>query len=184
MSVWRKTAQWAALSLPVAIPVNRLHRTIVRPNARFATLIKSEQYREWLINAGTQLELQKPARVEGYFGLSVGIPSTSRGDLDGYLKATLDLLQTHGVIENDRLCQRIIIQKTLDNEMTVTIVSTNAVGKNADTESSVGTLQGGKSKARRRSKASDSDDSSDGGTRESGSTEGNSGKLAASRHRE
>jgi Holliday junction resolvase RusA-like endonuclease len=184
MSVLRKTAQWVSLRLPTAPLVNRLHRTIVRPGARFATLIKSEQYREWLINAGKQLELQNPACVQGYFGISIGIPHKSRGDLDGYLKATLDLLQAHGVIDNDRFCQRILIQKSIEEEMTISIVATKQVAEHANAAAAMGTLQASSGKARRRSKASDSDNSCDGGTSESGSTEDNSGKLAASRHSE
>jgi hypothetical protein len=141
----RKTAEWVSFALPVAPPVNSLHRTIVRPGARFPTMIKSERYRLWIEEAGKEL---------GFFNISVGIPHKQRADLDAYLKATLDLLQAHLIIENDKLCQRIIIQRTLDQLMMVCVSQANQLESvNVSEKRASGALQSGQGKARRRSEA-------------------------------
>jgi len=150
----RKTAEWVSFALPVAPPVNSLHRTIVRPGARFPTMIKSERYRLWIEEAGKELRRQNPSSVLGFFNISVGIPHKQRADLDAYLKATLDLLQAHLIIENDKLCQRIIIQRTLDQLMMVCVSQANQLESvNVSEKRASGALQSGQGKARRRSEA-------------------------------
>lgn len=110
------------LTLPVCPGVNALYRSFVRPGSRYAVSIKSERYRNWITQAGHELQLQKPGSIPGLFKISLLVPR-KRGDLDGFLKATLDLLQTHGVIANDKYCEEINVRWTSSKSMLVVITS-------------------------------------------------------------
>lgn len=55
--------------------------------------------------------------IEGAFEFHVdAYYPNNRSDLDGCFKATLDLLQKHGAIKNDRYCVKIIARKFIDKE--------------------------------------------------------------------
>jgi len=70
---------------------------------------KTDAYTNWAIEAGWALKQQKyskfttPVSVE----LQVGPPDRRKRDLDNVQKATFDLLEHLGVIENDNLIHRI-----------------------------------------------------------------------------
>lgn len=71
--------------------------------------VKSARYTEWLKAAGWELQAQKPAKVSGTFRFTMVAyrPDRRRRDLDNLIKPVLDLLKTHGVIEDDHLTQSI-----------------------------------------------------------------------------
>lgn len=112
----RHISDEVTLRLPICPGVNALYRAFVRPGAKYATSIKSEAYRRWIKDAGAQLEGQSPACVPGLFEFEMSVPAKARGDLDGFLKASLDLLEAHGVIENDKHCQRIEVWRSLEEQ--------------------------------------------------------------------
>lgn len=75
--------------------------------------IKSQQYRDWTEAAGWQLKAQIGGKmIPGPIGVTIKLVKQSKRktDLDGRLKAPLDLLCQHGVIEDDSLIQRIEAQ--------------------------------------------------------------------------
>lgn len=82
--------------------------------------VKSRRYRQWLKAAGWELQGQRPLKIAGPFEVEIQVPPT-RGDLDNYTKAVIDLLVRHGVVEGDgpklnmgmRLVRRPDIKKTL-----------------------------------------------------------------------
>jgi Holliday junction resolvase RusA-like endonuclease len=43
------------------------------------------------------------------YALRVTVPATMPADIDNCLKALSDLLQEHGVVENDRLYRRLMV---------------------------------------------------------------------------
>jgi Holliday junction resolvase RusA-like endonuclease len=85
--------------------------------------VKSSQYRAWLSEAGWQLKAQQAKPIRGPVEISIIVPDNNRRDLDGYLKPTLDLLVSHGIIEGDKCktVRHIYMQWSGDPAMLVTI---------------------------------------------------------------
>jgi hypothetical protein len=74
------------------------------------------------------------------------VPSRTPGDIDNRLKALSDLLQEHGIVENDRLCPRLLIERgdLAELELTVapaTAINVRAVVRRADCRSNVALAQ-------------------------------------------
>jgi len=69
---------------------------------------KSPEYKNWIQVAHWQLNQQKKiiGKVDGKFRIHL-LLSRSRAscDLDNYIKPVLDVLQSYGVIENDKFCE-------------------------------------------------------------------------------
>src|SRR5262245_54348574 len=64
--------------------------------------IKSPGYHSWITEAGWQLRLGHPAKIMRTVAVCVTLGlATRRPDVDNCLKALLDLLVTHEVIEDD-----------------------------------------------------------------------------------
>ena len=63
----------------------------------------SQKYADWIQEAGWELKRQRPAKVAGKVAVlfEFGKPDKRKRDLDNRLKAPLDLLVEHGVIEAD-----------------------------------------------------------------------------------
>ena len=115
----RKSVEYVALDLPSPISTNALWRP--RPGG----MCKTVAYKDWLTEAGLVLNTQKPGRVEGPFCITIRVARNWRGDLDNALKGTLDLLQSHGVIANDKLAQRIIAERSDVPGVSVLVCSTS-----------------------------------------------------------
>lgn len=115
----RAIADHVTLYLPPPISVNAMYRSFAM-GKRLAT-IKSQKYRDWIREAGDMLEAQKPACVPGYYAIGIAVPAKTRVDIGNVEKAVSDLLQTHNVIENDRLCERIEIWRGAEDRMLVSI---------------------------------------------------------------
>ena len=64
---------------------------------------KSQRYCDWLMEAGLQLNRQRPTPVKGPVRMTYefGAPDSRRRDLSNLLKGPEDLLVKHGVIEAD-----------------------------------------------------------------------------------
>jgi Holliday junction resolvase RusA-like endonuclease len=95
----RQRAHSTEFELPIAPSTNGLTRNVPGKGR-----VKTDLYRRWLIEAGWALKEQHVPKVEGTVSLTfwAAIPKRSR-DLDNLIKATLDLLQANGIIENDAL---------------------------------------------------------------------------------
>ena len=64
--------------------------------------IKSPGYRAWIKEAGWERRLSRPAKIKGTVAVSVTLGmGCRRPDVDNCLKALLDLLVAHEVIEDD-----------------------------------------------------------------------------------
>lgn len=97
-----------ALNLPRPPSVNNLFVNVPGKGR-----IKSADYRNWIATAGWMLKAQRPASIKGGYRVLILVGPT-RADLGNCEKALSDLLQTHGVIENDRLCQGIALERSND----------------------------------------------------------------------
>jgi crossover junction endodeoxyribonuclease RusA len=109
------------IDLPAPPSVNRLWRTTSSVGVR-----RSAEYLTWIKQAGLLLLTQKPKlsprAISGPYSLIVRLKPRN-ADLDNFIKAVSDLLQTHGLIENDRLCRKILMiwDENLDVDCRVTI---------------------------------------------------------------
>jgi Holliday junction resolvase RusA-like endonuclease len=118
----RKPCGYAAIDLPPPISANAIWRNVVvggKPRT-----LKSKAYLAWVSEAGAMLNAQKPGFVEGHYCLTITVTNKSRIDLDNTVKAVNDLLQSQGVVSNDRLCEEITIRRGNVPGMSVLIVST------------------------------------------------------------
>jgi crossover junction endodeoxyribonuclease RusA len=117
----RKEAQYVSLFFETKlVSTNALYRSIRGRN------IKSKEARDFVRDAGSELEAQKPCCVPGPYGLRIALSKSTRIDCDNALKAMIDLLHMHGVVEGDgkRYLRRIEVWFS-DNEKTmVQVIST------------------------------------------------------------
>jgi len=119
--IGRKPSEYVALDLPIPVSTNALWRSIVVNG--HVRVVKSKAYQAWLAEAGYCLNAQKPGMVSSVFGLRMRVANDCRADLDNMLKATLDLLQIHGIILDDKLAQRITIERAPIKGMSLLVIS-------------------------------------------------------------
>lgn len=90
------------IHLPMPPSANRLWRRAGN------TIHKSSSYTSWLRQAGLIAMSQRPGAIAGPYKISICAARQSRKlDLDNILKPIGDLLQSIGVIDNDRDCEMI-----------------------------------------------------------------------------
>jgi len=73
--------------------------------------IRTERYRQWATAAGW--DCKRKGSVHGAFTVTITIDRQTRhvlSDIDNRCKPVLDLLQEHGIIDNDRHCERATIE--------------------------------------------------------------------------
>lgn len=64
---------------------------------------KSKKYTTWIKAAGWELLAQRPRRVVGPYEIRIILgKKRNRGDADNRIKAVVDLLVKHGIVEDDR----------------------------------------------------------------------------------
>jgi crossover junction endodeoxyribonuclease RusA len=104
------------LELPPAPSVNNLFVSIGRRRVR------SRRYRSWLSAAGWHLQAQRLGTIGGPWQCHITLPTTVRGDTDNYAKPLLDLLVKHSVVDDDRYCRRLTVEKTGETDsVTITL---------------------------------------------------------------
>lgn len=88
----------ASIEIPAPPSVNEMFR-----NVRGKGRVKTAAYVDWLGHAGWVLRSQCPEKISGRVVLVISVERMSRSaDIDNRVKAILDLLVTHGVIDDDR----------------------------------------------------------------------------------
>lgn len=70
---------------------------------------KTKEYMGWIKAAGWMLNIQRPQPIKGRVNVSIMAPRNNRRDLDNHVKALLDLLVGHSLIEDDRKIERLDI---------------------------------------------------------------------------
>lgn len=93
------------IDLPRPISVNRLW-TNVPGKGR----VRTQEYRTWMRAAGWMVKAAHPKQLRCAVSLTLTVNPEYKGDLDGVLKATLDCLETCGVVVNDRQFRKITLQ--------------------------------------------------------------------------
>lgn len=104
------------LHLPLCPPVNNLFFNL--PGRRTAAgkwapggRARSQRYRTWAQAAGWDVEQAAAPRLAGAVTVEIAVPARMPGDLDGRSKAAIDLLVTHGLIEDDRLVHELLMRR-------------------------------------------------------------------------
>jgi Holliday junction resolvase RusA-like endonuclease len=120
----RTSRRYVSINLPPPVSVNDLWKPGRRGD--HVTIIRSPKYNAWFSEAGYMLNSQRPGMVEGPYALTIKVTAASKIDLGNVEKAVSDLLQAHGVIENDRLAQKITIERADNEGMLITVVGVNA----------------------------------------------------------
>lgn len=94
------------LSLPYPTSANKLWRAVKGRN------IKSAEYRLWEAKALVAVAQQRPGRVYGAYIIHIEAirPDIRRRDVANLEKACSDLLVTAGIIEDDCLANKLIIE--------------------------------------------------------------------------
>lgn len=94
------------LDLPKPPSVNAIYRNV--PGKGRA---KTKVYAQWIEAAGWLLKIQRPKPVPGPYTLHIAVGPT-RADLDNLAKGLSDLLQRHGVIDNDRKAESVHLERS------------------------------------------------------------------------
>lgn len=96
------------LNLPRPPSVNAMFRNVPKVGR-----VKTAEYKNWIKEAGWLLRAQRPQPIQGDYRLLVLVGPT-RADIDNLTKAINDLLQSHGVVENDNMCQGVHMERSND----------------------------------------------------------------------
>lgn len=98
--------------LPFPLSVNNLFRTL--PNG---LRVKTGKYKAWMKVASDAVKSQGVVSIGGPVSVTVLVvrPDRRKRDLDNLLKAVLDTLVLLGVIEDDSVIERILIEWHSDN---------------------------------------------------------------------
>ncbi len=116
----RKPVKCVMLDLPRPISVNRLWRT-----TKGGGWYPSAEYKAWKDEVGLIANANRIGCVSGPFAATIRIKARWRGDIDNVAKGLLDVLQALGVIQNDKLAQKIVIERSAEVEgMSVMICAT------------------------------------------------------------
>lgn len=117
--IFKRTKKLMMVSLPVPPSVNHLFANRKNGKGR----IISREYAAWRQEAGYALNLARPQPF-GKAPVQVGIfiPDKTKGDLDNRIKALLDLVVTHKVIDDDRQVKRISIERHADSKALLSIM--------------------------------------------------------------
>lgn len=93
--------------LPFPVSVNNLHQ-----NGKGGKRIRSDAYRSWVTEAGWRLHQQRYIPTVGAYDLTIHAvrPDKRKRDLGNLEKAVSDLLVVHGVVEDDCLASRIVLE--------------------------------------------------------------------------
>lgn len=70
--------------------------------------VRTKRYNTWIAAAGW--DFNGKGKVSGRFACVITIDRSKRrsnADIDNRIKPTLDLLQKHGLIEDDKLCESV-----------------------------------------------------------------------------
>lgn len=96
------------VKLPVPPSTNALFVSFIDRSGTKARA-KTKEYKAWITAAGFMLNTQRPAPIKGPVAVAISVPRNRRRDLDNHLKASLDLLVGHSLIEDDRIIETLTI---------------------------------------------------------------------------
>lgn len=101
------------LVLPIPPALNNMYVNI---NGRGRA--RSAAYNSWMDEADVCVLQQRKAikKVTGPYEVSIKLPRSMRGDIDGRGKAVLDYLVKRAVTPDDEYCERIVLERSSEVE--------------------------------------------------------------------
>lgn len=86
---------------------------------------KSETYKCWIRTAGQEIMAQrrKITPIRGPYSIVIKVAKGTKGDIDNRAKATLDLLVSMGITDDDKHCQRCTVERGLLEQYTEVFVT-------------------------------------------------------------
>lgn len=124
---------YIAFDLPAPVSVNDLWT--IRKNRQTGKpfLAKTKAYQAWLAESRWTMSVAKPGFISGWYALKITVGTASGIDLDNAAKCVGDVLQAHGIIDNDRFAASIELRWHKDVPgLSVMLTRTKApVGKEA-----------------------------------------------------
>jgi Holliday junction resolvase RusA-like endonuclease len=107
------SAPLAFVTLPKPPSLNGLFRNTGKrhtvAHARQAPRAKSKAYLSWIAAATVELRAYRLDRVKGPYALSIQLGRRKGSDLDNYAKAISDLLVSMQIVQDDSLCELLVI---------------------------------------------------------------------------
>jgi crossover junction endodeoxyribonuclease RusA len=94
------------LALPVPPSTNNLFI-----NVRGRGRIKSQRYRDWVLEAHSWLKQQTCGVVIGAYLVEITLPEMIRGDIDNRIKPISDFLVTEGVTPDDKYMWKVSVER-------------------------------------------------------------------------
>jgi len=95
------------LKLPIPPSTNELYVYLRKGNRRVA----SKKYVAWRMIAALMLANQKKVTFQEVDTITISVHPNKRRDIDNYAKATLDLLVGHGIMVDDRIVKRLVVER-------------------------------------------------------------------------
>ena len=102
-------------TVPTPPSTNSLYR-----NARGRGRVKTERYLTWIAAAVHSVKWPLDP-IDGPVTLGFQVPDDKRRDLDNFLKGPIDLLVSQGVLKDDNLVQRIVIERAARPDCLITV---------------------------------------------------------------
>ena len=100
------------LDLPLAPTINQC---FVMNAGRGKDRRTSPIYTAFQWEAALELKAMQPKpRVEGKYSIRLSWPEKDRADVDGRVKAAMDILVKHGVTDDDRHCVQVSAERSPD----------------------------------------------------------------------
>lgn len=112
-----------SVTVPLPPSVNRAFRNVAKRGR-----VKTQVYNDWLTEAGWEVRRAYPTKVKGPCRVSFvfGKPDKRKRDLDNLLKASIDLLVRHQLIEDDSLIQELNAEWDVSGEVKGAVLSWEA----------------------------------------------------------
>ena len=67
----------------------------------------SKSHREWKRSAGWEAKFANLPKFASPYAISIAVPATTRGDVDGRIKLAVDLFVELGITPDDHHCERV-----------------------------------------------------------------------------
>ena len=95
-----------SVTLPNPLSTNALYYNKAKKGR-----VKSNAYKAWIREAGAEILASGMRPIKGPVFVSITVSTKSRNDIDNNAKCVLDLLESQGIIENDKLVEGLHISK-------------------------------------------------------------------------
>jgi hypothetical protein len=98
----------ASIELPIPPPANNAYFNLPRGGRA-----PSKRHREWKKVAGWVTQIASLPKFQGDYSITISVPKSMRGDVDGRAKLAIDLFAELKVTPDDKHCQRCTVKRSV-----------------------------------------------------------------------